>query len=194
MNRSKSTNPSHGHTSCCSCRVVCCVVFLLLCVCACGLFLFLPIGCEQNRDIGVNRTCFSSYPSAVNRKRHRCEQKQIGESFPRPRFVFFCRVVWCLVLFVLCVCVCDMFLFLPIGCEQKRDIGVNRRNSTNLLHGRASCCSCRVVCCVVLFVLCVCVCDLFLFLPIGCEQKREISVNRSKSTNPSHGRVNLTTG
>jgi len=27
-------------------------------------------------------------------------------------------------------------------------------------------CSCRVVCCAVLFLLCDCVCDLFLFLPI----------------------------
>ena len=31
--------------------------------------------------------------------------------------------------------------------------------------GRLWCCSGRVVCCVVLFVLCVCVCDLFLSIP-----------------------------
>jgi len=29
--------------------------------------------------------------------------------------------------------------------------------------GRSWCCSCRAVCCVVLFLLCVCLCDLFLF-------------------------------
>jgi len=30
--------------------------------------------------------------------------------------------------------------------------------------GRLWCCSWRVVCCIVFFLLCVCVCDLFLFL------------------------------
>jgi len=56
--------------------------------------------------------------------------------------VAFCggvRVVSCAVrcLFVLCVCVRDLFLVDTTG---------------------------DVVCCVVLFELCVCVCDLFLFL------------------------------
>ena len=122
-----------------------------------------------------------------------------------------CRVVCCVVevlcvvLFLLCVCVCDLFLFTPpihtahshlpftppihnsyaaadgfssIAHQNHYPRAPLRAGATQV--GSSHCPftppihtshSCRVVCCgvvvlcVVLFLLCVCVCDMFLFTP-----------------------------
>jgi len=53
--------------------------------------------------------------------------------------------------------------------------------------GRLWCCSCRVVCCVVL-VVCLCVCDLFLFppSPLSADRSRSLRCYSPSSAHASH--------
>ena len=61
-----------------------------------------------------------------------------------------------MVLFLSCVCVCDLFLFLQVALYVR-----------GAVLCVVVCGGVLVACCVVLFMSCVCVCDLFIFLRVA---------------------------
>jgi len=104
---SSQVHPSScGRLWCCSCRVVCSVLFLL-CVCVCDLFLFVQV--HPPPYLGPPSFCSRLLFTAVSPPIH-TYSSQVHPSSCGRLWCCSCRVV-CLVLFLLCVCVCDLFLF-----------------------------------------------------------------------------------
>jgi len=85
-----------------------------------------------------------------------------GAILAYPLWCCSCRVVCCVGVFLLCVCMCGLFLFLhPVPPYTPFRLQVRVLSS---VFGAILAYLGLHVCCVVVFLLCVCVCDLFLCL------------------------------